>query len=174
MGELKSKNGYTAFCDENQGVFVVAASDDPADTSTYAQGDAVLDDPCVEMTDTGVPLTECFVTTVLRETIMRVHDRYRLITPDSLNAALKLAKTGQTVNSRYIWPDSYCAFYLAKDVWFLDWDGMQFAAHRGLWKQPPTPYRKQIFEGGGGWTSRPENPTLMQRAEQTLSRLFKR
>jgi hypothetical protein len=167
--ELKHKDGYTIFCDENQSVFVVAASDDAADTNTYAEGDAVFQDRTTEMTDIGVPLEECLVTCVLRETIMSVNDRYRRITPEGLNADLAVAQSGQTVRSRYIWPDVYFTFHLSKDIWFMDWDEMKFSARRGLWRHKPSTWQEQIFENGGSWSSGPSKPTVMQKIERMLT-----
>ncbi|WP_371225671.1 hypothetical protein [Roseovarius sp. 2305UL8-3] len=173
IDELKSKDGFTVFCHENQGVFVVAACDDPADTMTYAMGDAVLEGRVEEWTDVGVPLQESLVTCVLRETIMSVGDRYRRITPDSLKKNRRVAEVGETVRSRYIWSDDLCTFHLSEDVWFMDWDGMEFAARRGSWRQKPSTWQEQVFENGGGWSSGPSKPTMMQKVERFLTGLRK-
>jgi len=171
--ELKTQDGFTVFCNENQGVFVVAASDDPSDTKTYARGDAVFDDHTNDLTEVGVPLQESLITCVLRETIISVNDRYRRITPDSLKADLKAAKAGETLKSCYVWPDSHCTFHLSKDVWFMDWDDMQFSARRGLWRRKPSTWQEQVFENGGGWSSGPSRPKVMQKLERFLSGLHK-
>jgi hypothetical protein len=173
LDELKSEDGYTIFSVENQGVFAVAASDDPSDTKTYAKGDAVFEDETKELTDVCVPLQECLITCVLRETIMSVGDRYRRITPDSLKMDLQAARAGDTVSSRYIWRDNFCTFHLSNDVWFMEWDGMQFSAHRGLWRQKPSTWQEQVFENGGGWSSGPSKPTMIQRVERFLTGLRK-
>jgi hypothetical protein len=173
LAELKSQDGYTIFSVENQGVFAVAASDDPSDPNTYAKGDAVFEKDHKEFADVGVPLQECLVTCVLRETVMSVGDRYRRITPDSLKKDLLVAQAGDTVTSRYIWNENYCTFHLSNDVWFMDWDGMQFSAHRGLWRQGRSTWQEQVFESGGGWSSGPAKPTMMQRAERFLTGLRK-
>ena len=169
LDALKSEDGYTVFSIENQGVFVVAASDDPADPNTYAKGDAVFEDQVKEFADVGVPLQECLVTCVLRETVMSVGDRYRRITPDSLMNDLKVAQTGTTVRSRYIWSEDYCTFHLSNDVWFMDWDGMQFSAHRGLWRQGRSTWQEQVIENGSGWTSGPAEPSMMQKLERFIT-----
>lgn len=169
LDELKSEDGYTIFSVENQGVFVVAACDDPADPKTYAKGDAVFEEEVKEFADVGVPLQECLVTCVLRETVMSVGDRYRRITPDSLKSASLAAQAGKTVRSRYIWSDNYCTFHLSNDVWFMDWDGMQFSAHRGLWRQGRSTWQEQVFEDGGGWSSGPTEPTMVQKLERFIT-----
>ncbi len=173
IDELKSENGFAVFCDENQSVFVVAASNDSSDNGTYARGDGVSDHFVKELTCIDVPLQECLITCVLRETILSVNDRYRRITPDSLKTALQVARMGKTVSSRYIWSDSYFTFHLSKDVWFMDWDGMQFAAHRGLWRKRPSTWQEQVFENGGNWSSGPSEPTLTQKIERFLAGLRK-
>lgn len=169
VDELKAEEGFTVFCDENQSVFVVAASDDPSNTKTYAKGDGVFEYSTKKLTEVGVPLQECLVTCVLRETILSVNDRYRLITPDSLKADLRAAQTGETIKSRYIWSDIHITFHLSKDVWFMDWDGMQSSAHRGLWRQKPSTWRQQVFESGGSWSSGPSEPTIIQKVERFLT-----
>lgn len=173
LDELKPQDGYTIFSVENQGVFAVAASNNPSDPNTYAKGDAVFEGEQKEFADVGVPLQECLITCVLRETIMSVGDRYRRITPDCLKKDLLAAQAGDTVRSRYIWSESYCTFHLSNDVWFMDWDGMQFSAHRGLWRQGRSTWQEQIFENGGGWSSGPAHPTIMQRVERFLTGLRK-
>lgn len=173
IDELKSENGFTVFCEENQGVFVVAASNDSSDSETYASGDGVSEHFVKELTGVGVPLRECLITFVLRETILSVEDRYRRITPDSLKTALQAAREGETVSGRYIWSDTYFTFHLSKDVWFLDWYGMQVASHRGLWRQKPSTWQEQVFESGGGWSSGPSKPTIKQKIERFLTGLNK-
>ncbi len=173
LDELKPQDGYTIFSVENQGVFAVAASNDPSDPNTYAKGDAVFEEEQKEFADVSVPLKECLITCVLRETIMSVGDRYRRITPDCLKKDLLAAQAGDTVKSRYIWSDSFFTFHLSNDVWFMDWDGMQFSAHRGLWRQGRSTWQEQIFENGGGWSSGPARPTIMQRVECFLTGIRK-
>jgi hypothetical protein len=173
IDELKTENGFTVFCDENQSVFVVAASDVSSDSETYARGDGVSDHFIRELTGVRVPLQECLITCVLRETIMSVGDRYRRITPENLKMALQLAQAGETVRSRYIWSDSYYSFHLSKDVWFMNWGGMQFAAHRGMWRQKPSTWQEQVFENGGSWSSGPSEPTVKQNIERFLTGLRK-
>ncbi|WP_298562494.1 hypothetical protein [uncultured Aliiroseovarius sp.] len=173
LDELNSQDGYTIFSVENQGVFVVAASNDPSDPSTYAKGDAVFDEELKDFAGVGISLQESLITCVLRETIMSVGDRYRRITPDKLKMDLLAAQAGDTVVSRYIWRDSYYTFHLSKDVWFMDWDGMQFSAHRGLWRQGRSTWQEQVFENGGGWSSGPSKPTMLQKVERFLTGLRK-
>lgn len=116
LDELKPQDDYTIFSVENQGVFVVAASNDPSDPNAYAKGDAVFEEEQKEFADVSVPLQEYLITCVLRETIMSVGDRYRRITPDCLKKDLLAAQAGHTVRSRYIWSESYCTFHLSNDV----------------------------------------------------------
>jgi len=146
LEELRSQDGFTVFCKENQGIFVVAACNDQTDLETYAMGDAVSDDCVEELTAMSVPLQECLVTCVLRETIMSVGDRYRRITPATLKTAQQTASTGESIISRYIWPDTDFTFNLSKDVWFMEFGDMQFAAHRGLWRLKPATWQEKVFK----------------------------
>ena len=148
VDELKSEGGFTTFCVENQGVFIVAASDEPNSVDTYASGDGVDPKKRVPMTVVNVPLIECLITVTLRETIMSVEDRYRRITPDHKRKALELAAQGIHFKSRYIWPEVMFEFHLSEDVWHVNLDGMKFHANRGLWRQQPSIWQEQQFEGG--------------------------
>jgi len=113
------------------------------------------------------------ITCVLRETVMSVGDRYRRMRPNGLKKDLLLAQAGNTVRSRYIWSESYYTFHLSNDVWFMDWDGMQFSAHRGLWRQGRSIWQEQVFENGGGWSSGPAKPTMTETAGRFLTGLRK-
>jgi hypothetical protein len=134
LSKLSRKAGATIFGVENQGVFVIAASDDPAQANALVSGD-VSDLRLRELTDLGVPLQELLVSLTLQETIFSVQDRYRAGSP-SLLKSRTAAISGVSYRGRYVWPDLILEFWLADDVWYTDHIG-GWAAHRNLWKQPP-------------------------------------
>ena len=169
LSEVKVEGDHWVFGVENQGVFVVAAACDPTDLVAHARGDMVETDDPEEMNRVGVSLVDCLVCSVLRETIMSVGDRYRRLTPKIVDAALAEARKGETFELAYLWPEAKLTFHLSNDVWAMEWDGMKFFARRGLWRKPPQTWQEQVFEGGGGWSSGPANPTLLQRLQRFFS-----
>ena len=147
----------------------MAASKDPADKMVYAKGDCLLDEHVDGIAVCGVRLEDCLICSVLRETILSAGDRYRRITPDSLRAAIDEAKSGDTFQVPYLWQDHPLTFHLSQTVWAVEWDGMEFFAHRGLWRSPRQTWQEQTFEGGGAWLSGPAHPTLRQRIEKFVT-----
>jgi hypothetical protein len=134
LSELRREGGGTIFGIENQGVFVIAASDDPAQANALVSGD-VSDLRLRELTDLGVPLEELLVTLTLQETIFSVQDRYRAGSPPLLKSRTA-AMSGVRYRGRYVWPDLFLEFWLADDVWYTDHIG-GWAAHGNIWKQSP-------------------------------------
>jgi hypothetical protein len=138
LSQLRPESGATVFGVENQGVFIIAASDDPSQTNALVSGDVagdVEDLRLHEFTDLGVPLEELLATLTLRETILSVQDRYRAGSP-SLLESRTAALSGVKYRGRYVWPDFLLEFWLADDVWYTNTVG-EWAAHRNIWKQPP-------------------------------------
>lgn len=147
VSELRREGEATVFAVENQGVFVIAASDKEEQRNALAAGD-VSDLRLRQPTDIGVPLEELLVTLALSETIFSVSDRYAMISPSTLAKARAEAASGTYYRGRYVWPDLYSSFWLAENVWFMDGDWMKSAAHRDLWRQPQVSRRVIVNEDG--------------------------
>lgn len=130
VGELQSKDGYTVFGVENQGVFVIAAAESN-DAGAYAAGDCIAE-TTVEMTSVNVPLMECLITFALGETIFSVYDTKSSLTEAE---ALQQAQTGLHVRSAYLWQEAPTKFYLTPDLWLMDRDGMIFFAEKDQWQR---------------------------------------
>jgi len=134
--KLKTEDGATIFGVENQGCFVLAALDD-ANDNVVANGYMREDDGVENLVDIGVPLEECIVTFVLRESIFTTEPMNRRVTPAMITAA----KAGRHHRGRFIYANTYDEFWLADDVWLMNNIAFDesLVAPKGAWREPVSP-----------------------------------
>ncbi len=133
--KIRAEKGKEVFLVENQGNFVIAASDDDF---AHVKGD-LGEERFVDFTATSIPLTESLIANALQETVLSVSDRCSSRTAveearlsHQLNAATKLYL--RTVHDN----DPYC-FFITPDLIGMGFGAEpDFFASRGQWRKQPT------------------------------------
>jgi len=137
LHQLRLEDGLTVFGVENQGCFIIAAPD-AAEGNVFGSGDGLADDRVSTLTDLQVPLEECIVTFVLRETVLTSEPLGHRTTPDVIHAA----KAGRHYRGRYVDRDEYDDFWWSDEVLVMNiapFDYEKLVARKGAWRAPPHP-----------------------------------
>lgn len=165
--ELELSDGFVPFLHENQGVFTAAAKADHA--NTYVSGD-IGADRFGDFTPTDIPLEETLISASLMETVMSVQDRDRLVTPTLTARRRESLRDARILRMRTVYADEPLFHFLADDVIGLGFSNTpEYFATRSQWRLQPPTFQDVEAEGGGGWSSGPAHPTLLERIEKWVT-----